>query len=179
MKKVILVLALFAIAFAFSGCSDSSITGLEQPNQVTDKSPVPFKGKWEGMTYMTGVFTRLIECQGNCTHLGLFDAVVTYDVTYTDPEHPEYGGGIQNGVATMTAANGDKLYLENLTGTWGFISNVNPMVGFSCTCDINGGTGRFLNATGSFTGEGIQNFYPLNPLQPQEVWFNWNGTINY
>jgi hypothetical protein len=177
MKKVILVLALFAIAFAFSACSDSTLTGVDQ-NQ-TANTPVPFKGKWDGMTYMTGVFTRLIECQGNCTHLGLFEAVVTYDVSYINPEHPEYGGGILNGVATMTAANGDKVYLSNLTGTWRFISNTNPMVGFSCTSDINGGTGRFVNAVGSFSGEGTQNFYPLNPVQPQEVWFNWNGTITY
>jgi|GEM_PF-5174197 hypothetical protein len=53
------------------------------------------------------------------------------------------------------------------------------MIGFSCTTDINGGTGRFINATGSFEGEGTQNFYPLEPIRPQEVWFSWEGTITY
>ena len=126
MKKVILVLVLFAIAFAFSACSDSTLTGVDQ-NQ-TANTPVPFKGKWEGLTYATSETGRLIDCQGNCTHLGLFEATVTYTVTYNAPPPYTTGGTIINGEAEMVAANGDKVYLGNLTGNWMF-NGVDPITG--------------------------------------------------
>jgi hypothetical protein len=147
----------------------------------TDKVPVPFKGNWEGLTYTTGIYTRLIECQGNCTHLGLFTATVEYVLTYNDPNFPPdpfLGGGLASGSAEMIAANGDKLYLGNFVGIWDAELGQNPMVSFTFTADVIGGTGRFDGATGSLEGSGTQNLYE-NPLQPQEIWFSWTGLIMY
>jgi hypothetical protein len=183
MKKVILVLALFAIAFTFSACSDSSLTGVDEQHQIA-KMERPFKGNWEGMTYIISETGRLIDCQGNCTHLGLFEATVTYTVTYNAPPPYTTGGTIIDGEAEMIAANGDKVYLGNLTGNWMF-NGLDPITGFpnsvyfDCVSDIVGGTGRFEGATGSFTGDGLQKFYATEPLRPQEISFTWSGTITY
>jgi hypothetical protein len=146
-------------------------------NQV-DKIPKPFWGNWEGLTYMTSVFGRYVECQGNCTHLGLFTAVVNYEVTYNDPNNPT-GGSLVNGTAVMTAANGDIVNLAFSSGSWWFQAPVNPMVAFTCNLTVTGGTGRFEGATGTLEGSGTQNFYGPTSTQPQEVWFNWTGQIQY
>lgn len=175
MKKLMFLLVLVAIGFMFSGCSDMN---QDIMSSNTDKVPVPFKGNWEGMAYVTGLYTRYITCQGNSTHLGLFNAEVNYVITYNDPQHPEYGGAIVSGSAEMIAANGDKVYLGNLTGTWGFVSNVNPMISFTINGDVAGGTGRFEDATGSLEGSGTQNYYP-DPYAAQELWFSWTGSITY
>lgn len=177
MKALSLVLVVFVSAFLLIGCSDTRQDIISANN--TDKIPVPFKGDWEGLTYMTSETGRLVTCNGNCTHIGLYDAVVTYDVTYNAPPPYTTGGAIENGAATMTAANGDKLYLGNLTGSWWFANNPPTLVGFTCNGDIVGGTGRFSSATGTLQGTGTQNFYMTEPTRPQEVWYNWTGSISY
>ncbi len=80
-----------------------------------------------------------------------------------------------NGSVVMIAANGDKLYLSNVAGAWWFTGP--SSVEFSAGGNVNGGTGRFENATGSFSGTGGQVFYVENI--PQETWFSWTGTMNY
>lgn len=179
MKTLTLFLTFFVTAFLYTGCNDATITTEE--SIVSGDNFVPFKGNWEGMTKTLGYTERRIDCGGTCTHLGQFNATVLYNVAYNDPNfppNPALGGTIANGGAVMTAANGDKLFLENLTGEWNVISNVNPMIEFTGSLTVNGGTGRFLNATGSISGSGTQNYY-LDPFQDQEVWFNWDGTVNY
>lgn len=177
MKALSLVLAVFVSAILLFGCSDTRQDIISANN--TDKMPVPFKGDWEGLTYMTSETGRLVKCTGNCTHLGLYEADVTYSVTYNAPPPNTTGGGLENGSATMVAANGDKVYLGNLTGTWWFANYPPTLVGFTCSGNIVGGTGRFTGATGNFQGTGTQNFYMTEPTRPQEVWYNWTGSISY
>jgi hypothetical protein len=62
--------------------------------------------------------------------------------------------GTQTGERTLTAANGDELYLS-VVGT---SAPAGPgLVSFVGNFTIEGGTGRFANATGTATGEGIAN----------------------
>ena len=60
--------------------------------------------------------------------------------------------GTQSGTRTFTAANGDELY-ASVQGT---SAPVGPgLIGFSATFTFTGGTGRFANASGTATGEGV------------------------
>ena len=62
--------------------------------------------------------------------------------------------GTQTGTRTFTAANGDELY-ASVQGT---SAPVGPgLIGFSATFTFTGGTGRFVNASGTATGDGVAN----------------------
>ncbi len=80
---------------------------------------------------------------GNFTHLGRFDGVYDYD---TD-------------TAVWTAANGDTVEVE--TTSFVLVDCLNPPDCYVFTyvqeLNITGGTGRFDNATGSGTVEGVIN----------------------
>jgi len=75
-----------------------------------------------------------------------------------------------SGSFTITAANGDTLagaYAGHVTG---FLDEVTPMYAFTAT--IDGGTGRFARATGTFSGTGQGN---LATLQESRT---FSGTIS-
>jgi len=62
--------------------------------------------------------------------------------------------GTQTGSRTFTAANGDELY-ATVAGT---SAPIGPgLIGFSATFTFTGGTGRFVNASGSAQGDGVAN----------------------
>jgi len=78
-----------------------------------------------------------LDATGNATHLGRF--TVTADWTIGT------GGGI--GTSTWTAANGDEFSTSFRRS--GVVAP--PTITFTETHTITGGTGRFANASGSFT----------------------------
>jgi hypothetical protein len=78
-----------------------------------------------------------LDATGNATHLGLF--TVTADWTIGT------GGGI--GTSTWTAANGDE-FSTSFTRS-GVV--VPPTITFTEAHTITSGTGRFANASGTFT----------------------------
>jgi len=81
---------------------------------------------------------------GNFTHLGSFDGVYDYD----------------EDTAVWTAANGDEVYVRTTDFATG--DCLNPPYCYVFTyvqvLTIMGGTGRFDNADGSGTVEGVINF---------------------
>jgi len=81
---------------------------------------------------------------GNFTHLGRFDGVYDYD----------------EDTAVWTAANGDTVEVETTLFALGDCLNPPDCYVFTCVQEltITGGTGRFENATGSGTVEGVINF---------------------
>jgi len=102
---------------------------------------VPFKGRSSGVVTAVGfdpvagiAYTR-VEGQGQATHLGHF--TVTGDVAV------DVATGIPQGTWTLTAANGDMLFLamggHGIDATHGFGAFM-----------VVGGTGRFEGATGSY-----------------------------
>jgi len=183
MKRLMFLIVLAFIGFIFVGCSDMN-QDIMSSGSTVDKIPKPFWGNWEGMTYQDTNISptyRRIECQGNCLHMGLFTAEVTFYLTYNDPNYPPnplLGGSLTNGMATMTAANGDKVY-ATITGEWWVGSYTNPMIYLTGDGNITGGTGRFDGASGSWSGTGKQNYYGPG-MDPQEIWYTWEtGQILY
>ncbi len=84
-------------------------------------------------------------------------------------------GTIIDGTAEMVSANGDKVFLDEMEGYWWFTGP--SSVEFNAGGIIAGGTGRFINASGTWNGSGEQVFYMDN--RPQETVFTWDGSITY
>jgi hypothetical protein len=147
MKQRLYSISLLATALAALALSGPARAG-EQ---------VPFKGSSSGVVTVTGVsfpfITLSLVGEGVATHLGHFtvSAVVVIDLT-TDSET----GGIPTGQWTLTAANGDMLFLA--MGGHG----IDATHGFG-TFTVVGGTGRFQGATGYY--EQIITF-PMGRVPP-------------
>ena len=130
-----LVVGLVA-AFAVSLASVASAVAAE----------TPFKGKVNAVETVEVVFPTLSVTRdgtGTATYLGKFTEHITLQVNIPT--------GDATGVATFTAANGDTLTATvdghaTATTTPGVVSIVEVYT-------ITGGTGRFADATGSFTLE--------------------------
>jgi hypothetical protein len=123
------VLAAVLAALALSG-----------PVSAAEKQ-VPFKGASSGVVTTLGfdpvagiVYTRL-DGEGQATHLGRF--------TVTGEVAVDVATGIPLGTWTLTAANGDMLFLT--MGGHG----IDPTHGFGAFT-VAGGTGRFQGATGYY-----------------------------
>jgi len=117
------------------------------------KSEIPFKGSTQAVevytfqpTQPTLMYVDAIG-SGNATHLG------HYTVTYQFVVDTTNGSGI--GSAHFIAANGDSLFTE-ITGQ-GSPGPENNVASIVETQTITGGTGRFANATGSFTVNRLVN----------------------
>jgi hypothetical protein len=103
--------------------------------------PVPFKGRSSGVVTIVSVDATFahtsVEAQGQATNLGRFRATALTDV--------ELSTGNAHGAWTLTAANGDKLFLEMTAVPSGDATH--GIAAFK----VMGGTGRFEGATGSYT----------------------------
>lgn len=130
----LMFLSILALAFvALSPAAAPAATGHQ----------VPFKGSWHSVETSTVQFPTenvVLEGTGNATHLGRFTVEAHLVINL--------GDGSGGGTEVFTAANGD---IVNATGTGqatpaapGFVTIVESLT-------ITGGTGRFANATGSYT----------------------------
>lgn len=118
---------------------------------------VPYKDRVEAVIYDAGpgdapnevrLFFRVERGQG--THVGRF---TTLGELLVDTDTLEF-----TGTNTLTSANGDQIFIE-ITG--GLAPTDDPEVFvISVETEFVGGTGRFRNATGGFTGEGSLNLGP-------------------
>jgi hypothetical protein len=129
-------------------------------------SELPFHGTLEASEVHTGAFPVLhsvLTGTGQATHLGRFTARFVFDITI---------GGMApsttTGTFTLTAANEDSIS-GTFTGT-GIVAN--GMVTIVENAIITEGTGRFANATGSFTVDRIGSQSTLISSG------SFNGTIN-
>jgi len=118
----------------------SVLAALTLSGPATAAKLVPFKGKSSGIITTVGfdpvngiVYTHLAG-EGEATHLGHF-AVIADVAVYL-------ASGVL-GTWTLTAANGDMLFLTMRGG------GIDPTHGFG-TFIIVGGTGRFQGATGYY-----------------------------
>ena len=117
----------------------SQIGGGTVTTEARGGSELPFKGTYEGLeTVLTVPSHHHLDAAGNATHLGRF--TVTADWTVTT------AGAIETS-STWTAANGDEFFTRFTRG--GVF--VPPTATFTETHTITGGTGRFANASGTFT----------------------------
>jgi hypothetical protein len=105
---------------------------------------VPFKGRSSGVVTVVGfdpvagIASTHVEGEGVATHLGRFTLTADATVAVNLP------GGPAAGSWTLTAANGDQLFVTFVA------SGIDPTHGIG-DFTIEGGTGRFQGATGSYT----------------------------
>jgi hypothetical protein len=110
----------------------------------TANAQLPFHGTLEASDTDTISFPFLsvhLTGTGNATHLGHYTATFDFRVDLRTPTSPAVGS------FTLTAANGDTIFGDLL----GRASISNGIATVVETATITGGTGRFADATGSFT----------------------------
>jgi hypothetical protein len=123
--------------------SEAKVTGA---GVLSNAQEVPFKGRLEGTATITPgtppFLSVLIEGTGNATHLGRFTVEIPHIVNAMNRTSA--------GTYEFTAANGDTL----TAGFTGQSTLTAPgVLSIVETATITGGTGRFADATGSFTVE--------------------------
>jgi hypothetical protein len=147
----------------------AALAALVVSGAATAGERVPFKGQSSGVVTTlafdpsTNIASSRVEGEGNATHLGHF--TVTGDVAL------DVVTGIPVGTWTLTAANGDMLFLK--MGGHG----IDSTHGFGAFT-ILGGTGRFTGATGYYEQVITFAFPPtagINPLPYTDV---LEGTIS-
>ena len=125
-----------------TGASTPS-AGSQSPTNSQPERSVPFKGRLDGTVTATPLQPPLaqvlIVAEGNATHLGSFHLEVPHLVSFAT--------ATGEGTYTFTAANGDIL-TAHFTGTADTSTAIFTIVEHAT---ITGGTGRFANATGSFS----------------------------
>ena len=156
--KYLQVLLAFSLMLLFS-CESDFFT--EQPDENVafrtseDMPMLPFHGEFMQEIDFTGgflacipaeaglpPFPRLFTVEGKATHLGKLQGGSLEILNCTlDPATGALGGDI---VGTMIAANGD------LLNFYGYATAF-PDGSGSAECTIDGGTGRWENACGSYT----------------------------
>jgi hypothetical protein len=172
MKRHLSVLILLCSICFITSCQKESIMAPETENKPISvngkmkESGVPFKGNYTTVAqFLKGPAVQKITGTGQATHLGQSVFVANATVNLTTP--PPFAIA---GTAVFTAANGDQFYTR-FTGTStptgpgtsrGVINHV-----------ITGGTGRFADATGSFTGIALVN--TANPTNT----VSYEGRISY
>ena len=148
MRCAVLSFCLFATACGGGNPSaptaPSSSLGEVEATEARLGSELPFRGTLEASEVHTGAFPVLhsvLTGMGQATHLGRFTTRFVFDITI---------GGMApsttTGTLTLTASNGDSIS-GTFTGT-GIVAN--GMVTIVENATITEGTGRFVNATGSF-----------------------------
>lgn len=128
----------------------------------------PFKGTYTTSSQILQpppVLQTRITGNGHATQLGngTFVALSTLTISGQPPFN-------LSGTATFTAANGDEFY-TSFTGTAS--PNNNGSLTIFNNHTITGGTGRFQNATGHFTG------YTIAIPGHAEASIDYDGTISY
>jgi hypothetical protein len=131
---------------------------------------VPFKSKFlltsldfymnEGEDF----FHQELKGSGNATHMGKTEVYIPDELLYPGEDGINWTATAE---VILTAANGDKLFF-NYASAFEFVSYPVDVIGYGT---INGGTGRFENATGTMTYTGHW------PGETGSVTFN--GMIQY
>ena len=132
-----------------------------------DEPPPPPDGEW--------VFTS--EGAGQMSHLGRVDFFLRQESGWEYiPEDDDFVVS-SKGTITFTAANGDTLVIEH-EATSRFFGEYGVDFGFTLggtwTVDEGAGTGRFINAAGSGSIDGIGFISPYGPAV-----FDFEGEISY
>jgi hypothetical protein len=162
-KQISVLLAVFASFYFISCQKDAAISSTSNLNSAAvsananheskmNESGVPFKGSYTLSSVLIQPPPNLVQRisgTGIASHLGNSTFEAISNVTVTQPPF------MVNGTRTITAANGDQLF-TTFTGTSTPV--VNGMNGADLQETVTGGTGRFANASGSFTVIARNNF---------------------
>ena len=139
---------------------------LGHPAMAGDR--VPYKGKEVGIvtkgTFQFPFAHESTAAEGEATHIGHYTMVGDFVV--------DVRLGTATGLFTLTAANGDKLFLD-MQGSGVPTDPTKTVAKFTVT----GGTGRFEGATGSFTADNEFDFAVNLPF-PNSYVADIEGTIS-
>ena len=156
--SMLLVLTVAALAAAADGPETRTV-----PRVVLGamEGRFTFDGPWEGPWTTTG------QVEGTLRHLGLAKMTTTHTAS------PD--GTISGGEFTIVAANGDELR-GSYTASGGFISDTQVLGTAAFT--IEGGTGRFAQATGEITAGFLETFDDPTWASAKVSW-TLEGTVRY
>jgi hypothetical protein len=168
MKKLKFFIPLLAILMALTACQKENIVEDQTQNQEVfklKKHPVPFHAEYISTVLSTNpnpevcdgmgapVFNLQSTLEGTATHMGnIIGSISSCIDPTTNP------ATIFNGEVVFEAANGDLLYI---------FGGSNPL-------EINGGTGRFENATGW-----VNSTFELIGTNPLTFSETMDGEIQY
>lgn len=175
MKKQLLLFSGVFVAFVLLSCQKELSTKQDPSPEITTASSngkvgkaVPFKGEYTTTVQVLSGPPQLrqrITGLGHATHLGESSFVANNTIYITLP--PPFQAA---GTTVFVADNGDEFY-TSFTGTSTPGPNGTSIVVVHHT--ITGGTGRFADATGTFTGNTV-----ANPALPTGN-ITYDGTISY
>jgi hypothetical protein len=185
MKNKVL-LAVVALLIIASCRKANNIMGTEDGSNVPTNSAnkshaVPFKGT---MTYMLNNTLNLpcncgtsfavgdFDGSGNVTHMGLLKSKNKTCASPIMVGPTQIGNHITVQCGSFIAANGDEIYVN--ISPYDLLFGNTSAVG-SLSAEFTGGTGRFVNATGSFTGTITLNYATPNIITLTNI----NGSIDY
>ena len=133
-----------------AGLALAVVVVLGLSSHVTAGEQVPFKGGVEGVDIVTPLTPPFVAVEvtatGNATQLGKFTLSILATVNRTTR--------VATGAFEFVAANGDTVF-GTLTGQSTLTAP--GVLTIEETFTITGGTGRFADATGSFTGTRFKN----------------------
>lgn len=173
-RRVILALsAVLALGLAFAAPAAATqgqhvpfkmhVVGADLPSNMSPGFPF-VRDTFGGRCSVPSDWVLGVELKGTAAHLGRV-SVTAEHCTQIDIFTVPNPGSFRDGEMTITAANGDELWLE-YAGHFVFTPAGAPDVGVSqiafTTVTVTGGTGRFEGATGSLTGRSVDNF-PAGP----------------
>jgi hypothetical protein len=170
MKNQGFILAFFLSGLFLAGCSydEGPVPGDIEPLNAkgetvlksTKNHAVPFKSKFTcGGEEITpeepdGLFHQMVYGSGNATHLGKTELLIPDEGINMDVFSNCY---TENVLVILTTANGDELWLS-YSSTFDLTPMLEDPPGVVYVRDamgsIDGGTGRFENATGNIVYEG-------------------------
>jgi hypothetical protein len=143
----------FPVAGSSLRSADADATGthvsVDHAAGSSAATEVPFKGSFEGTLTVSPpteppFLPSFIAATGNATHLGRFTLEIPHIVNTAI--------AIGTGTFEFRAANGDMLFADFVGQATMIAPGVLSTVD---TATITGGTGRFANATGRFTGNRV------------------------
>lgn len=178
-----LLLCSFLMLALCAGCTEDAntpsnpvSTGTLSKTQVTR----PWQGDFTGTALTTGVTTSPYSIvvtttgTGNALHLGLSSVTVVMSVGWFCQSTP--CSGPFAGTGTVTAANGDAVYLT-YSGTFDAPDPLPTWNAMTGTYTVTGGTGRFEGATGSGAISAEEELLDL--AGSHYILMHFNGTITY
>jgi hypothetical protein len=151
-----------------AGLMLSALTLLPLAHPAMAGDQVPYKAKEVGVvtkgTFQFPFAHESTAAQGAATHIGRY--------TLTGDFVVDVRLGTASGLFTLTAAKGDKLFLD-MQGSGVPMDPIQTVANFTVT----GGTGRFGGATGSFTAHNQFDFAVNLPF-PNSYVADMEGTIS-
>lgn len=172
--RVTIQLCGLAAAALLAGCHGDPLSPTAASNLSYEVAPlaavkqVPFKGSFISTSTLAPgrcpVLTNVISGTGQLTHLGHFMTAQSHCVDLTGPDPLAF----TNGIFTFTAANGDTIF-----GTYSgrLVPTATPgLFQLDGEFVIEGGTGRFTDASGGGDATGEVNL--ADPTLPATVIFD-------